>query len=66
MFFCRTKDFYRAERTLRENEDLNLNEVGVKGNTALHFIARAKNTELYNLMVERGADENVKNMVNLI
>jgi hypothetical protein len=46
---------------LRENEDLNPNEVGVGKNTALHFVARTGNVKLYNLLIEKGTDQHIKN-----
>jgi ankyrin repeat protein len=50
-----------VKRILKGDINLRINEVEVRGNTALHFIARADNVKLYDLLVKRGADENIKN-----
>jgi hypothetical protein len=40
-----------------------IDNIIIEGNTALHFIAEACDTELYDLLVSKGADENIKNNV---
>jgi ankyrin repeat protein len=48
---------------LAERRFLKINQVGVNGNTALHFVAKTCDIELYDLLVNKGADENIKNNV---
>jgi ankyrin repeat protein len=66
MFACRTKNFSDVKRLLEEEKDLNINEIGVDGNTALHFVAKTGNIDLYNLLVDNGADQYIKNNKNEI
>jgi len=61
MFACRIGDAPEVEKILREDKKLNINEIGVGGNTGLHFVARANSIDLYTLLVSNGADQSIAN-----